>query len=64
MGNYSGAAGKGGTQQCFPKGEGHAINLQTGQLKPFLPQSELSIELGFWPREGGTPALPQGWLTH
>ena len=62
MGNYSGAAGKGNTQQCFPKGEGRAINLQTGQLKPFLPQSELSIELGFWP-EGETPALSQGWVT-
>lgn len=62
MGNYSGAAGKGETQQCFPKGEGRAIKLQNGQLKPLLPQSKLLIELGFWP-EGDTPALPQGWLT-
>lgn len=59
MGNYSGAAGKGGTQQCFPKGEGRAINLQTGELKLFLPQSELLIELGFWPEGGGLQPSPR-----
>lgn len=58
MGNYSSAAGKGKTQQCFPKDEGRALNLRTGQLKPFLPQGELARETGLWP-DGGTPVLPR-----
>ena len=63
MGNYSGAAGKGETQQCFPKGKGRAMNLRAGQLESFVPQSQLSTEPGFWPKREA-PALAQGWLTH
>lgn len=52
MGNYSSAAGKDKTQQCFPKDEGHALNLRTGQLKPFLPQGKLARDRASGPTGG------------
>lgn len=52
MGNYSSAAGKDKTQQCFPKDEGRALNLRTGQLKPFLPQGELARDRASGPTGG------------
>lgn len=62
VGNYRGAAGRGEPRQCFPRGEGRALNRPSGQLRPLPTQSELPMEPGLWP-EGETPALAQGWLS-